>query len=599
MQQLIPVIAILAGAPASAAEVDVWCETQLAEIDPLLYGAGDEMDEEFVPQDELLPLISQTGVPMLRMGGIWGEYYDWEGNGYNGVRYIDFVDTLIISQNVQTSMDDFLQMCEELGIEPVLTVNFQLGDPGKAARMVEYCNGDTTTAMGAVRAARGHPAPYDVEYWAIGNEPDISGLQLSAGEYTFTLYRHFGVPFEEWQWSDSSFATASDFAQLAAEYADTMRASSPLPLQIATISLASDMEWLEQTIEVCGDETDWIDAHYYPCGTWEQTPPDTSDYIAWLRAPDVGPEALEPWYQSMCDSITAYNDGTPIPLWIMEYNALVAYSDPVWWNYLDGLFVADCLGHLARAGCPAGGVYSIYEGAPGDPNNSFGMVRGDTLSLRATAWVMKLLSERMTGTAVLAESDASGMGYGLEVHASLREDGKLCLIGVNKVLDQEFDSQIQLHGYVSSGYAEVWDITNNAPMQAPHNGTTGIEYQGGIWGTGTEFTYTFPAASVTCLLVHPEGSGTPGGGPSGIGMRIHPVPVTRLLRIALELPEDADVTLRLFDCAGRLRDVIFSGRMAAGSHRLQWDASRLPAGAYILRAAADGIRSAGRKLVIR
>ena len=105
MQQLIPVIAILAGAPASAAEVDVWCETQLAEIDPLLYGAGDEMDEEFVPQDELLPLISQTGVPMLRMGGIWGEYYDWEGNGYNGVRYIDFVDTLIISQNVQTSID--------------------------------------------------------------------------------------------------------------------------------------------------------------------------------------------------------------------------------------------------------------------------------------------------------------------------------------------------------------------------------------------------------------------------------------------------------------------------------------------------------------
>ena len=49
MRQLIPIIAILAGAPASAAEVDVWCETQLAEIDPLLYGAGDEMDEEFVP----------------------------------------------------------------------------------------------------------------------------------------------------------------------------------------------------------------------------------------------------------------------------------------------------------------------------------------------------------------------------------------------------------------------------------------------------------------------------------------------------------------------------------------------------------------------
>ncbi len=590
---------VLTGLSSSSAEIDVWCGTQLADISPLLYGSGDEIDEEFVPEDELPALISQTGVPMLRVGGIWGEYYDWEGNGYDGVRYIDFVDTLIISQNVQTSMDDFLQICEELGIEPILTVNFHINDPGKAARLVQYCNGDTTTAMGQIRAARGHPEPYDVEYWAIGNEPDISGMQLSAGEYTFTIYRHFGIPFEDWHWSDSSFASASDFAQLASVYVDTMRASSPLPLQIATISLAGDLEWLEQTIQECGQETDWIDIHYYPCGTWEQTPPDTSDYINWLRSTDVGDMALEPWYQSMCDSIASYNGGTPIPLWIMEYNALVAYSDPVWWNYLDGLFVADCLGHLARAGCPAGGVYSIFEGAPDDPNNSFGMVRGDTLSLRATAWVMKLLSEKMTGTAVLAESDASGMGYGLEVHASLREDGKLCLIGVNKVLDQEFEAQIHLHGYVSSGYAAAWDITNNAPMQAPHNGTTGIEYQGGVWGSATEFTYTFPAASVTCLLVHPEGSGASGGEPEEIGMRIHPVPTERRLGIELELPVDAEVTLSLFDCAGRLREVVFSGRLATGTHNMQWDGSRLPAGTYMLQAAADDTPSVCRKLVIR
>jgi hypothetical protein len=599
MALLVLFVALATAFRASAAEVDVWCGTQLAEIDPLLYGSGDEIDEELVPEDDLPALISQTGVPMLRMGGIWGEYYDWEGNGYEGVRYIDFVDTLIISQNVQTSMDDFLQMCEELEIEPVLTVNFQLNDPGKAARLVQYCNGDTTTAMGQVRAARGHPEPYDVEYWAVGNEPDITGMQLAAGEYTFTMYRHFGIPFEDWHWSDSSYATASDYAQLADAYADTMRASSPLPLQIATISLAGDLEWLEETIQVCGDQTDWIDAHYYPCGTWEQTPPDTSDYIAWLRSPDLGDMALEPWYSSMCDSITAYNEGTPIPLWIMEYNALVAYSDPVWWNYLDGLFVADCLGHLARAGCPAGGVYSIYEGAPGDPNNSFGMIRGDTLSLRATAWVIRLLSEKMTGTAVLAESDASGMGYGLEVHASLREDGKLCLIGVNKVLDLDYEAQIRLHGYVSSGYAAVWDITNNAPMQAPSNGTTGIEFQGGLWGSSTEFDYTFPAASVTCLLVHPEGSGTPGGSPDRIGIELQPVPMTGRLDIDLDIPVDAEVTLSLFDCVGRLRDVVFSGTLAAGSHSLQWDGSRLPAGTYLLQAAAGDLPPAVSKLVVR
>ena len=45
--------------------------------------------------------------------------------------------------------------------------------PQSAANLVEYCNGDARTPWGAKRAANGHPAPYGVKYWQIGNE--ISG----------------------------------------------------------------------------------------------------------------------------------------------------------------------------------------------------------------------------------------------------------------------------------------------------------------------------------------------------------------------------------------------------------------------------------------
>ena len=575
-------------APQETAQVDIWCDTPLAPVAPLLYGSGDEMDEEFVPLEQLPDLISQTDVPLLRMGGIAGEYYDWEGNDYNGVRYLDLVDTLIISENVQTSMDDFLQICEELEIEPILTVNFQLNDPGKAARLVQYCNGDSTTPMGQVRASRGHPEPYAVELWAIGNEPDISGLQLEFGQYTWTMYRHFGIPFEEWHWSDSSFATPSQFAQLAVVYSDTMRASSPIPLQIATMSLASDLDWLEETIQTCGSSTDWIDVHYYPCGSWEQSPPDTTDYIGWLRSPDVGPMALEPWYQAICDSVEEYSGGQSIPVCVMEYNALVTYSDPVWWNYLDGLFVADCLGHLSRTGCSMAGVYSIFEGEPGSSDNSFGMIRGDTLSMRATAWVTKLISANLTGTAVLAESDASGSGYGLEAHASLRDDGKLCVIVINKLLDQEMPTTIRLHGFTSSGYAQLMDITNNAPICAPFNGTTGIEYRGGIWGSAEQFAYTFPQASVTCLLVHPEGSGVSEETPVSFQLQAHPSPMSDLLTLELALSQKKHADIRLYDSSGRCRSVIFRGVLDAGLHTIQWSRGGLPAGVYMLRAASDG-----------
>lgn len=588
---------VLFAAEASA-EIQVWCNTQFEPVSPFLFGSGDEMDEDFVPLEEVTDLIGETSVSILRMGGIANEYYDWEGNNYNGVRYLDVLDTLIISQNCETSMDDFLQMCEENQIVPVLSVNFQLDDPAKASRLVEYCNGDETTPMGQIRTQRGHPAPYNVVFWQIGNESDISGTEISVGGYTLTAYRHFRIPFNQWHWSDSVFATPEEFALLAKNYTTAMRNSSPIPLMIDPISLAYNMEWLEATIIECGDDTDWLDIHYYPCGSWEATPPDTTDYIQWLSSPDTGSMALENWYQTMFNAITAFNGGTPIPLGIMEYNALVVNSDPVWWNYLDGLFVADCMGHLARVGCPMGGAYSIFEGSPNDPYNSFGMIRGDSLSMRATAWVTKLFNINFTGTVVEATCDASGGGYGLEVHATLREDGKLCLIAVNKLLNDEIEANINLNCFTSSGYASLIDITNDAPMDAPTNGTTGIQTHEGIWGTSSTFQYTFPKASVTCLLIHPEGSGVQNPPFNSSAFTLSPSPVTENLRIEFSLSTTTLVQIDLFDCSGRLLESIVSEEMSEGSHSVTWNRGELPNGTYLLLMRGDGQSLDARKIVV-
>ncbi|MBP6965745.1 MAG: hypothetical protein KBC96_15230, partial [Armatimonadetes bacterium] len=40
----------------------------------------------------------------------------------------------------------------------------------EAAQWVEYCNGSADTEYGRLRAANGHPEPYGVRYWEIGNE---------------------------------------------------------------------------------------------------------------------------------------------------------------------------------------------------------------------------------------------------------------------------------------------------------------------------------------------------------------------------------------------------------------------------------------------
>lgn len=69
-------------------------------------------------------------------------------------------------------IDEFCQFCELVGAQPLVCLSFSDG-PQSAADLVEYCNGDASTVWSAKRAANGHPAPYHVKYWQIGNE--ISG----------------------------------------------------------------------------------------------------------------------------------------------------------------------------------------------------------------------------------------------------------------------------------------------------------------------------------------------------------------------------------------------------------------------------------------
>lgn len=68
-------------------------------------------------------------------------------------------------------MDELMEMCKLLGVEPYITVNAGLGGAESAAEEVEYMNGATSTRMGALRARNGHPEPYHVKYWNVGNEP--------------------------------------------------------------------------------------------------------------------------------------------------------------------------------------------------------------------------------------------------------------------------------------------------------------------------------------------------------------------------------------------------------------------------------------------
>ena len=85
-------------------------------------------------------------------------------------------------------LDEFFRQCEDMGMAPLYGINagLMLGYNGStnntvpisdmgpwvqdALDLIQYANGDTNTTWGAVRAANGHPAPFNLQYLEIGNE---------------------------------------------------------------------------------------------------------------------------------------------------------------------------------------------------------------------------------------------------------------------------------------------------------------------------------------------------------------------------------------------------------------------------------------------
>jgi len=65
---------------------------------------------------------------------------------------------------------EFVEFCRAVDAEPLICVRFTQRSPKDAAEEVEYFNGATNTPMGAWRAHNGHPAPYAVKFWQVGNE---------------------------------------------------------------------------------------------------------------------------------------------------------------------------------------------------------------------------------------------------------------------------------------------------------------------------------------------------------------------------------------------------------------------------------------------
>jgi alpha-N-arabinofuranosidase len=209
---------------------------------------------------DTIPLIRQIKSGFWRYGGNYTSNLIWYHTiGDRDRRPPDWDNAWNAMQTNDLGMDEFMTLCKLIGVEPYISVNAGFGDSHSAAEEVEYLNGPLTTHMGAQRAKNGHPEPYHVRFWNIGNEPwgswqlgrtDLKYFMLKHNEFakamravdpSITLIAS-GLMLEDW------FLPADKRAKYSGNLA---------PLY------GSDLDWTGGFLKSCWGNFDGIAQHWY------------------------------------------------------------------------------------------------------------------------------------------------------------------------------------------------------------------------------------------------------------------------------------------------------------------------------------------------
>jgi alpha-N-arabinofuranosidase len=177
-------------------------------------------------------------------GGNFISDFNWYasvGNRDKRAPYLDHAWNAVQSNDV--GLDEFMTLCRLLHVAPYVTVNAGFGDAHSAAAEVKYLNAPASTRLGALRARNGHPRPYDVKFWNIGNEP-------------YGPWELGHTSLKDYVWKNNEFA----HAMLHADPHIVLLASGAMPDEMTVEGIARKLGHPSDQIALCSHE-DWTCAY--------------------------------------------------------------------------------------------------------------------------------------------------------------------------------------------------------------------------------------------------------------------------------------------------------------------------------------------------
>jgi alpha-N-arabinofuranosidase len=214
---------------------------------------------------DVVEALRKIQIPNLRWpGGCFADEYHWRDGVGPRKQRPTMVNTNWggVSEDNSFGTHEFLELCSLLHCEPYIAGNVGSGTVEEMAKWVEYLNFDGISPMANLRSKNGHPKPWKVTFWGVGNESWGCGGNMTPEYYADEFKR---------------------YATYARNYSGTVLN------KIASGSYDYDTNWTEVLMKKVGRQMWGLTLHHYtiPTGSWQKkgsaTHFDEKEYINTMK----------------------------------------------------------------------------------------------------------------------------------------------------------------------------------------------------------------------------------------------------------------------------------------------------------------------------
>ena len=334
-------------------------------------------------------------------GGLRSDEEDWQKT----LKTKDF--------NIDT--DEFLDWCSKTSCKPMFTANVGDGTPELAAVWVKYVN---QTRKGP-----------KVQLWEVGNE----------------VYGDWHRYYAKWG-KDGGVA----YGKALRAYVKAMKAVDPT-IKVSAVWMLNG-PWNKAVFKEVADVIDAVSVHHYA-----QNEGSENDQA--LLAVSSQADTVMKGVKMQVDELGV--KGKQYEIWLTEWNSVSANPGPQILQHVNGLFVADYLGHLAESPIQVANLWALYNGRDKRMGDySLLAPKGDPQEYnfrRPSYWAFEMISNTLTGSLLQAKTDQENLSGWL----AKRADGKTAIVFVNKNFDTDYKTTLKVPGLKGEATVEILTVDSS------------------------------------------------------------------------------------------------------------------------------------------